>query len=97
MGQEKGFTLIEIVVTAAIIGIIAAIALPSYEDYIRRSRITDAFNNLLSLRIQMERYAVDKRNYGSNEKCGVPTPNSDYFSYVCNKGTESPPREPENW
>jgi type IV pilus assembly protein PilE len=64
---QSGFTLIEMMVTVAIVAILASIALPSYTDYIRRGQVTEAFNHLADYRVKLEQYFQDNRNYGNTD------------------------------
>ncbi|MDC4508352.1 pilin, partial [Acinetobacter baumannii] len=50
MNAQKGFTLIELMIVVAIIGILAAIAIPAYQNYIARSQATEAINLLDGLK-----------------------------------------------
>jgi prepilin-type N-terminal cleavage/methylation domain-containing protein len=61
--RARGFTLIELMVTVAIVAILATIAYPSYRDYVLRGRIVDASNGLSVMRANMERYFQDNRTY----------------------------------
>jgi len=80
-----GFTLIELMIVVAIIAILAAIALPVYKNYITRSKLSEAYNNLAAYRVSMEQYYQDNRNYGTTA-CGAPAPASStlkYFAITC--------------
>src|SRR6185295_2455470 len=61
--NSAGFTLIEAMITVAVIAILAAIALPNYFDYITRSRIVEAKTNLADMRTRLEQYFLDNRAY----------------------------------
>jgi type IV pilus assembly protein PilE len=85
MKQQRGFTLIELMITIAIIAILAAIALPAYNDYTQRAKLTEAFSALSDFRVRMEQFYQDNRRYdgaGLNG-CGVAAPNSKYFTFLC--------------
>ena len=92
MQRPTGFTLIELIVTVAIIAILAGIALPSYTSYIVRGKITEATSNLLAMRTKMEQYFQDNRMYvspggGVLAPCApgssVPLPVLPHFNVTC--------------
>lgn len=80
MRQARGFTLLELMIALAVIAILTAIAMPSYEDYIQRGKIAEATSNLSQLRIAAEKWFADNRTY-----VGFPqtVQNAKYFSYSC--------------
>jgi len=60
---EKGFTLIELMITVAIVGILAAIAYPSYTEYVLRSRRVEAQNLLNDAAARQERWKAQNGSY----------------------------------
>jgi len=63
--RQHGFTLIELMITVAIVGILTMVAYPSYRDYLLRGQLVEATNGLATLRAQMERHFQDNRTYAT--------------------------------
>jgi len=64
-GWAAGFTLIELLIVIAIIAILAGIAVPQYNDYVRRAAVQEAFTTLSDLRVRLEQFYQDHRAYGT--------------------------------
>ena len=75
--RHQGFSLVELMITVAIVAILAAIAVPSYQDYVERTRRADAQGALMGLANALERYHTQNGTYtgaaaGGNDT-GAPT------------------------
>lgn len=83
--QQKGFTLLELLIVLGIIGILSAIAIPSYRDYVIRGKITEATSNLGDMRIKLEQFYQDNRTYVGACVGGTiaPLPTGSAFTYSC--------------
>ncbi len=83
MKTQSGFTLIEVMITVAIVSIISMVALPSYQDYVVRGKIPDATSNLAIKRVQAEQFFQDNRSYVGAPACTADTTSSQYFDFSC--------------
>jgi len=83
MNTQKGFTLIELMIVVAIIGILAAIAIPAYQDYTARAQVTEAFNLAGAQKLAIAEY---HSNWGSwpenNAKAGIAEESKIKGNYV---------------
>jgi type IV pilus assembly protein PilE len=61
--RSRGFTLIEVMIAVAIVGILSAVAYPSYRDFVIRGQLVDATTALSTFRADMERHFQDNRTF----------------------------------
>lgn len=80
---QQGFTLIEIMIVVAIIGILASIAIPSYQDYVKKGKAAEAAGMLADLRIKMEQCFQDNRSYAACSAFCAPASGAVNFGYSC--------------
>jgi prepilin-type N-terminal cleavage/methylation domain-containing protein len=87
-GRTAGFTLIELMITVAIVAILSAIAYPSYRNYVLRGQVANATDGLSAVSANMERYFQDNRTYltanGQTPPCSAsPSPTYGTFTITC--------------
>ena len=78
--------MIELMIVVAIIGILAAIAIPSYSDYVTRSKIPEAVSGLAGMRVRMEQYFQDNRSFVGACTAGTVAPlpaATQNFTFAC--------------
>ena len=83
MRRHAGFTLIELMIVVAIVAVLAAIALPAYQDYVARSQVSEAFSLAGNARTAVTVYFTQKATYPSdNDDAGLANPASISGRYV---------------
>lgn len=88
MRSTQGFSLIELLVAVAIVGILATIVIPAYGSSVVRSKLSEVGAALSEARLKQEQYYADNRNYGTaNGACGAVPANGRYFTITCLVGS----------
>ena len=83
MNKQQGFTLIELMIVIAIIGILAAIAIPAYQDYVIRSQVSEGLSLASGAKVGVgEFYTNTNRLPKNNASAGIAQPKSISGNYV---------------
>lgn len=94
MRGKEGVTLIEVMIVVVIVGLLAAVAIPAYDNYVTRSRRSDAFTALETVRAAQEMYRAERGEYRNGAHfnasllpgCG-PTMAGDNYDLSVNRPT----------
>jgi type IV pilus assembly protein PilE len=80
---QRGFTLVEVMVTVGIVAVLASIAMPSYTAYVQRSKVPPGLDALSSYFTRMEQRYQDTGNYANGTACGVALPTAANYTFSC--------------
>lgn len=81
--SPQGFSLIELMIVLAVAAIIAAIAVPAYQDHMLRARIPEATSTLSALAMRLEQHYQDHYGYGDKDSCSIAMPTDEFFTFQC--------------
>lgn len=92
MRNSKGFSLIELMITVAVIGILASVAVPAYSDYVRRGARSEAQAHMMDIAGRQGQYLVDSRAYADSvAELSMTTPASVSAKYTIALATGAAP------
>lgn len=86
MKKAAGFSLMELMIAVGIVGILSAIVMPMYGDYVKRGKIAEATSQLGTMAVKLEQYFQDNRTYVGACAAGTTAQlpaNTQYFTFTC--------------
>ena len=87
--QISGFSLIELMIAVAIVGILMAIAVPGYREHVRRGAVEEALGELGRGQVAIEQYFLDNRSYANLNTDGRCPAGTTRFTFVCSNLSDS--------
>jgi type IV pilus assembly protein PilE len=91
---QKGFTLIELMIAVAVVGILAAIAYPSYQEHVRKARRSAAQAFMLDVVQRQQQFFLDSRSFAGSVAAlnmTVPSNVSSYYAFTVTLDAGPPP------
>ncbi|MBS4097542.1 MAG: prepilin-type N-terminal cleavage/methylation domain-containing protein [Sulfuricella sp.] len=92
MKKVTGFSLVELMIVVAIVGMLAAIVVPTYGEYVQRGKIAEATSQLATMAVKLEQYFQDNRTYSGACAAGTTAPlpsGLQYFTLSCTSLTSA--------
>lgn len=88
--RGRGFTLVELMIVVAIVGILAAVAVPAYQGSVQKSRRSDAKMALSALQLLQEKYRANNTRYGTLAEVGATASSSEaYYTMSVSNNAET--------
>ncbi len=93
MTKQKGVTLIEMLIVVAIIGVISAIAYPSYQSYVLKGHRTQAMGDMVKVQLNLEEHFTQNSNYNSpvinGSTCSICDSDNDRYTFSLSSAANS--------
>lgn len=93
--RHSGFTLVELMIVVVVVGILGAVAFPSYQDHLRKGRRAATQAYLMDLAMRQQQYLIDNRSYATTASAlgytTVPTDVSSYYTAAITTADGPPP------